>query len=164
MNAGGTMKPLVRLGREPGECWKWLGPQSSGYPHKTFNGQCVPARKWLWMQLFGPLPARLIVTTTCGAKDCMNPHHFVACTQGEANRAGDGATLLPADVHEIKKHAASRGHVVAKVLAEQFGVTTQTIYDIWGRRSWRQGGPSHGPRSLSPHQAVNAAIAQEVHA
>lgn len=141
---GGTLVPLVRLGKRPEDCWQWLGPvSSSGYGNKTFNGQTINAKRWLWMQLFGPLPEGMVVSSTCGDELCMNPHHFVAQSQGQANRAGASAQLLAADVLEIRrerpKQEMPHGNksLLAERLASRYDVSRSTIFDIWGRKSWR---------------------------
>lgn len=144
---GAVLKPLVALGKSPGDCWHWLGSHSDeGVPTKTFNGQQMPARRWLWMQLFGPIPDGLVVTTmqNCGDKGCVNPHHFRACFQAEANRAGVQTLLMPADVAELRA-ARKKGLNSARVLAEHYGVSERAIHDVWARRSWSKPRPNHGP-------------------
>lgn len=139
-SAGGTLKPLVALGVDPGACWRWLGKVDSlGTPIKQFDGRPIPARRWLWSQLFGPIPDGLVVTTmtTCGDKGCVNPHHLRATTQAEANRAGVGAVLMPADVAEIRKAYKDRGPNTARVLADRLGCSVVTVRDVWHRRTWK---------------------------
>lgn len=139
--AGQTLKPLVRLGKAPGDCWLYLGPTTpDGYGKKQLNGKTVSASAWIWSTLFGPVPAGLVISTTCGTRGCVNPHHLRACTQAQANRAGVGASLLPADVIEIKR--AKKGHAfhTAAQLAERHGVSSRLIHDIWGGRAWGRAG------------------------
>lgn len=144
---GSTLKPLVKLPRDPLACWEWLGTRNAqGVAHKQINGECWPARRWMWSQLFGPIPAGLVVTTTCGNLGCVNPHHLRCCFQAEANRAGPGATLLPSDVQEIRAAGKQRTPRLAVQLAERYGVTPETIRDVWARRSWRASRPNHGSR------------------
>lgn len=151
---GGTLVPLVKLGKRPEDCWRWLGPVSaSGYGNKTFNGKSVNAKRWLWMQLFGPLPAELVVSSRCGDELCMNPHHFVAQTQGQANRAGASAQLLPGDVVEIRRERPKQDmphgnkSLLAERLASRYRVSRSTVFDIWGLKSWRN---PHQPLVLPP--------------
>jgi hypothetical protein len=144
---GSTLKALVKLGRRPDDCWQWLGKvsEATGQPQKQLNGQNMPARRWMWMQLFGPIPPGLVVTSTCGNKTCTNPHHLRACFQAEANRGAAGATLLPADVVEIRK--AERTANNARHYADRYGVTVGTIRDVWARRSWTRARANNGPRA-----------------
>lgn len=141
------MKPLVQLGRQPDDCWRWLGPvDAAGYGRKTFGGRDVLAHRWIWMQLFGPIPDGLVVSNRCGTIGCLNPHHLQCVTQAEACRNGANATLTPSDVREIR-NAQPRSTVTAEILAERFGVTRSLVFDIWGRRAWAKAKPFHGPRN-----------------
>jgi hypothetical protein len=154
---GAILKPLVAFGKTPDECWRWLGNHdANGVPTKTYLGQHMPARRWLWMQLFGPIPAGLIVSTmpVCGNKACMNPWHFRACHQADANRAGVGTVFLPADVIEIRRAGKDKGLNTARVLSERMGCSAQAIRDVWRGRSWGRAKPNHGPRQKSPDRQL----------
>jgi len=134
---GITLKPLVKLGRDPGACWTWLGKINElGTAIKQFNGKAIPARRWMWEQLFGPIGAGIVITTRCNDKACINPFHLRACTQAEANQASVQTLLLPHDVVDIRRARKDKGPNTARVLAEKYSVSPQTIRDIWARRSW----------------------------
>lgn len=146
-HAGQTVKPLVALPKDPDGCWPWLGPVSpTGHGHKTYCGRMIGAHRWMWEQLFGPIPAGLVVFHTCDRKDCVNPHHLRLGSQADANRQAVHATLTPADVAEIRRHRESKNTETARVLAELMGVSPQTIRDIWRGTSWRRPRPNHGPK------------------
>lgn len=152
MQSGTVIKPLVKLGREPADCWEWIGALSTlGYPSKTINGSTTTGQRWLYTQLFGPLPAALTVRMACGKRTCANPHHMTIVTLTEAQRGGDNTVLLPADVRDIQLAKKHRSHSMAKQLAERAGCTTQTIYDIWAGRSWRR---------RSTEAAINASLSR----
>lgn len=139
--AGQTIKPLVDLGKTPDACWTYLGPTTAdGYGKKQLNGKTVSAGRWIWETLFGPLPGGLIISTSCGTRGCINPHHLRACTQADANRSGIGATLLPGDVAEIKRAKKDRTFNTAGLLAERYGCSRRLIFDIWGGRAWGKAG------------------------
>lgn len=147
---GVTIKQLVRLPKNPADCWIWLGAVDSlGTARKDFCGQQLVARRWQWMSLFGPIPDGLVITTTCGNKSCINPHHLRACSQAEANRGSVQTLLLPDDVTEIRRARKDKGPNTARLLAERFNVHPNTIRDIWARRSWSKPQPNHGPRKQS---------------
>lgn len=142
---GAVLKPLVKLGRTPGDCYTWIGnTDDAGVAIKQFAGKSMPARRWMWMQLFGPIPDGLIVANTCGNKACVNPHHLRACFQAEANREAVNTLLLPADVAEIRA-ARKSGLNSAGVLAEKYGVSKRAIYDVCARRTWSKPKPNFGP-------------------
>ena len=157
---GAILKPLVAFGRTPEDCWRWLGNHDeTGVPTKTYLGKHMPARRWLWIQLFGPIPEGLVVTTmpVCGNKACMNPWHFRACHQADANRAGVGTVFLPADVVEIKRAKKHRTPCTARILAERYGCSVIAIRDIWSGRTWRsRKAPNFGPRSKTGGPAPEA--------
>lgn len=138
---GQTLKPMIRLPKDPADCWTYLGPKTpDGYGKKRYCGHDISAPRWLWMTLFGPLPDDLAVSHTCGHPGCMNPHHLRACSQADANRAGIGATLTPADVLDIKRAKKGRTIGTAALLAERYGVSRRLIFDIWGKRAWSKAG------------------------
>jgi hypothetical protein len=142
---GSTLKALVKLGRSPDDCWTWLGKiDSNGCAIKQHGGVPIPARRWMWMQLFGPIPVGKIVTTSCGSKQCVNPFHLRCCTQAAACRASTNTTLLAADVAELRE-SPFRTASVAEAYADRFGVSAQTIRDVWRCSSWRNPVPFHGP-------------------
>ncbi len=135
--AGQTLKPLVRLGRRPDECWKWTGAISpNGYGKKQVGGRTLLAHRWLWEQLFGPIPASLVVAHSCGNRSCVSPHHLRLCTQAEGIRAGTGTTLTAGDAEDIRR--LYDGGLMAPLLADRFGVAESTIKSIVQRRSWRR--------------------------
>lgn len=144
---GSTLKALVQLPRDPMACWEWQGARNAqGVAQKQMGDETIPARRWMWMQLFGPIPTGMVVTTTCGSATCVNPYHLRCCFQAEACRAGAHVTLLPSDVKEIREAGKQRSMHLAARLAERYGVSQQTIRDVWARRSWRPVKPNLGPR------------------
>lgn len=133
---GVTLKPLVKLPKDPAGCWEWIGrANANGYPMKQFAGQPIPAGRWLYTMLLGPVPEGLVVARTCGNRNCVSPHHARVTFQAEANRAGINTTLSPQDVTEIRAAGRARTKGLATLLAERYGVTPMTIRDVWARRS-----------------------------
>lgn len=146
-HAGQVIKPLVKLGRRADDCWEWLGPKgSAGHGKKTFNGKDVPAHRWLWMQLFGPIPDGLVVYTTCESKACINPHHLACGLMADACRQSVQTKLLPGDVVEIRAAKADAGPNTARVLGDRFGVSAQLIRDIWRGGAWSRARKFRGPK------------------
>jgi hypothetical protein len=145
---GSTLKPLVKLPRDPADCWTWLGNTTdAGVPQKQFDGKPMLARRWLWQQLFGPIRDGLVISPSCGNAGCVNPHHLRMTTQADAVRGGVQASLMPDQVRQIKAHPADdRSANVARVFAERFGVSVETIRDIWGGRSWARARQFYGPK------------------
>lgn len=135
--AGQVIKPQVRLGKRPDDCWEWLGPKTpDGHGKKTFCGKEVMAHRWLWEQLFGPIPHGLVVYVTCGVPGCVNPHHLACGYMADARRQSITAKLLPADIAEIRAAKDTATYHTAAHLAERHGVTPNTIRDIWRGNTW----------------------------
>jgi len=106
----------VKLGRSPEACWTWLGPTTEdGHGKLTFCGRDEVAHRWLWEQLFGPLPKGWVVYSTCESKGCINPHHLAAGLQADANRSSVQTKLLPSDVAEIKAAKETAGPNTARM-------------------------------------------------
>ena len=144
---GQSIKPRVKLGRSPEACWTWLGPTTEdGHGKLTFCGRDEVAHRWLWEQLFGPLPKGWVVYSTCESKGCINPHHLAAGLQADANRSSVQTKLLPSDVAEIKAAKETAGPNTARVLAARFDVSENTVRDIWRGASWARGRRNKGPK------------------
>lgn len=135
---GTTLKQLVKLPRDPGACWEWLGRcNDSGVPTKQFRGRPMAARRWLWGQLFGEVPPGLEVFGTCGTLTCVNPYHMRCGTNTDRIQLGSLTDLTPADVREIKK-AKSASLPVRRALAARLGVDLSVLRAIWRGDTWRR--------------------------
>ena len=158
---GATLKPQVKLPKDPGACWEWLGAicPKTGYGQKQWHGRKYLAHRWLWMQLFGPIPDHLPLNNTCGNKACPSPHHWRLSTSADVRRNSICTVLSSGDVVEIKRipkdQRATRlqRSMAARHYAEKFGCSKQLIYDIWAGRAWRRvdGAANHPGRPTMPH-------------
>lgn len=135
---GTTIKPMVRLPRDPTACWEWLGTvDANGYARKQHRRRSMTAARWMWETLWGALPEALVVVASCHSRTCCNPAHLRAIPLAEAQRAGD--TLTPADVIDIRRARKSRTLHTARLLAERHGVNPSAIHAIWKGQTWRRG-------------------------
>ena len=150
---GVTLKPMVSLGREPRDCWSWIGSvDEGGYGRKQFGNKTMLAHRWLWQQLFGAIPDGLVVGHKCDNRACVNPHHLQVVTQAESCRRGVTASLMPADIIEIRRARKNRTPNMRQHLADHYGVAPSTISDIWGRKSWRKPQPFYGAKKNAPKE------------
>jgi hypothetical protein len=146
---GQTLKQMVRLPKDPESCWEWQGfiHPESGVAMKAINGRCVPARRWMWENLFGPIPKGMVIAQACGNTACVNPYHLKQATLATALRDGLTAKLVASDAVAIRKakddyvvHRAGkrlRLAELARSLADIHEVTPNTIRDIWRGHTWR---------------------------
>lgn len=132
---GSTLKPLVKLGRSPEQCWEWLGSiNADGRAQKQFGGNPMPAQRWMWMQLFGPIPNGYVIYSTCGSHSCLNPHHLRCGFIADANRAGSGSMLLAEDVAQLRKDF-DNGLDVDRIAAK-YGISESYVKQVAKGRSW----------------------------
>ena len=154
---GSTIKPLVKLPRDPRDCWQWLGQLSTnGYGRKQWHGQPYLAHRWIWMQLFGPIPDHLPLVNTCGNNACVSPHHWALGTPENRAENHEAFILTAGDVVEIKRvpkqdrDSPAKRAALAHHFARQFGCQPRLIYDIWAGRAWKRK-PANKRRPTRPH-------------
>jgi len=134
---GQILKPQVRIGKSPDDCWQWLGPTTAnGHGKKTYCGKNIMAHRWIWEMLFGPIADGLVVYRTCATHACVNPHHLACGYQADAVRASNTAKLLPQDIADIRAARGTQTLHTVQHLADRYGVTAGTIRSIWAGRSW----------------------------
>ncbi len=143
---GAVLKPLVELGKTPEDCWQWLGHcDQAGYGKKQFGNETWVAHRWLWCQLFGPIPDGLVIDHICQNTSCVNPHHLRVVTQAENVRAGIGTLLTSRDVAEIRR--LSEADWTPAQLAQKFCAHPGTIKSLLAGKSWRRTAKKfYGPR------------------
>ena len=135
---GRTIKPLVKLGKSPNDCWEWLGNKNpnTGYGKKRFNGKDVLAHRWIYEQLFGIIPDGMVINHICNNRSCVNPHHLEVVTQTENCRKGNGTKLNIEQVKYIKSLKGKLPRGGKQQLACELEITQSLISDIWYGRCW----------------------------
>ena len=136
---GRTMKALVDIGSNPGDCWEWQGSvnKRTGYGKKQLNGRTLLAHRWMYEMLQGPIPDGLVVNHKCSNRKCVNPHHLELTTQTGNCRHGFGTKLTVEAVREIKAAKNSRKWGDGMRLAHKHKVSSALIHDIWNGRAWK---------------------------
>lgn len=77
-------------------CWVWQRSTSRGYGYVTRGGRCVPAHRWYYEHLVGPIPEGLELDHLCRNPPCVNPDHLEPVTHAENMRRG----IVPARARE----------------------------------------------------------------
>lgn len=134
-----------------GDCHIW----TKGSMHKQFpmivnhTGKQVSVQRLLYQEQFGPMLKDHIIYMTCKNPLCVNVQHMQSLTQTEmlhlklknkqpVRSCGDNhfyAKLTAVKVEFILSQL-EKGESGA-ILAEQFGVTRQLIYQIKKRKIWK---------------------------
>jgi hypothetical protein len=133
--------------RDQYSCWLWKGTiYSSGYGVAKIGRTRMLAHRLSYELLRGPIDDGLFVCHTCDNPSCVNPSHlFLGTLQDnvddmmvkERNVRGRNVNtckLTEDDVLEIRKLA---GNLSTKELANRFGVSDTTIWQIANRKSWK---------------------------
>lgn len=62
---------------EPAQCWQWTATTAGRYGQFVMDGgQRIPAHRYAWQALVGPITDGLVVDHLCRNKLCVNPDHL----------------------------------------------------------------------------------------
>jgi hypothetical protein len=142
--------PLAKCG---GRCWAWLGAKSEdGYGRFKRRHAYVRAHRYSWESNFGPVPEGLCVLHRCDNPSCVRPSHLFVGTNADNSRdmlrkgrhahasfsgqTNPQALLTEEDVREIKRRCRPHGTESTNEVAEYYGVSRTTIYDVIVGRTW----------------------------
>lgn len=132
------LKPLVKLGESPDDCWEWQGKLlPGGYGCKQSGGKTLLAHRWVYQIFNGWIPKDAVINHLCSNRRCVNPKHLEVTTQAGNARHGRGSTLTIEQAREIKAAIPSLKWGGRRQLAERYGVSLALISDIKYGRAWR---------------------------
>lgn len=117
-------------------CWIWSGSVSThGYGVLRIRGRQYKAHRVMYEMYRGTIPVGLEIDHLCRVRQCCNPEHLEPVTRAEnARRAPSVAKLTPDDVRSIR--ALHADGVPAPELAEDFGVSKYSVWNILAGRTW----------------------------
>ena len=121
------------------ECWGWRGaPSDAGYATIHLRGSLTGfkvAHRWLWEQLYGPLPDCLELDHLCRNRICTNPDHLEPVTHLENVRRG--VTGEVARARQLVKTHCPQGHAYDEINAH-FSKDGRRYCRACSRESMRQ--------------------------
>ena len=135
-------------------CWEWQGcVQGNGYSRVRYNGKTEYGHRLSYVAFKGDIPDGMDVCHTCDNRKCVNPDHLFLgtrkenmqdcakkgrTTKGTSFNAGEscGASKLKAADIIFARQLAKAGEI-PRVIAERFGVHTDTIRCVLQRKTWR---------------------------
>lgn len=128
-------------------CWAWEGSLTShGYGQISINGKMWKAHRLAYVLRYGEIPEGQCVLHACDNRKCVNPEHLHLGTRGDNNREAKergrnargirhgSAKLTESQVARARNGPSAWGHY--RTLAEEFGVTTHTVWRVATGRTW----------------------------
>lgn len=125
-------------------CWEWQASLGNhGYGQLTFRQQKFTAHRVSWELHFGSIPDGLCVLHRCDNRKCCNPNHLFLGTRKEnlqdmtdKGRRVRGSSHGRAKLTEEQVLFIRASPESARTLAQDFKVSTGTVYLIRNRKKW----------------------------
>lgn len=131
------------------DCWLWTAAKfDNGYGAQTINRKTLKAHRISWRIHNGPIPRGLCVLHKCDVPACVNPGHLFLGTPADNAKDRDRkgrqsrgikhykSKLTREEVREIRHKYIPIIYSTTK-LAEEYGVSNDTIHKIVKRKSWK---------------------------
>lgn len=134
-------------------CWEWTGTKSYGYGIFYVGRRPRRAHRYLWEQIHGPIPNKMVIMHVCDNRACVNPEHLRCDTQkanildavakdrmhnGHGSPLGQDhpqAKLSDDDVRAILKQY--KEGTSQATLARKYAVSRQSIHNIVRFKNWQ---------------------------
>jgi hypothetical protein len=117
-------------------CFIWKGRKGgrhNKYAMVRLRGQEVYVHRAMYEQEVGPIPDGMQIDHLCRVPRCIRPEHLEPVTHTENQRRKPAIKMTIERAAEVRKSTES-----ARALAERFGVSEFTIYQIRSGRIWRE--------------------------
>ena len=133
--------------RGDNECWPWKAHlNEDGYGQVRFDGNMKIASRVAYMITNGEIPSDIKAMHTCDTRNCCNPKHLIAGTQGDNIRDMENKNRSKHRGWDVKRFSEEeilkvremwKNGFQAKDIADKYGVTPDTIYKIRMGRTYK---------------------------
>lgn len=128
----------LKVSFRPDGCWEWTGHRDDkGYGTTWEVGaaafRSTKAHRMAYRLIFSNIPDGLELDHLCRHRECVNPWHLEPISHLGNMRRGANTRLTDQQVREILLTNESR-----KVLADKFGISTDTVAAIKNRKDYRK--------------------------
>lgn len=131
-------------GREdPNGCWRWTGAHSgSGYAVIRRLEQAIYAHRFVYEYYTQkPIPDDLVVTHSCGTKDCVNQSHLSLVRSSNVVkrvRTNQPRAIINQQLADEIREEYANGGVTQTELAERYNLSQSAISAIIVGIRWRK--------------------------
>lgn len=136
----------------PNECWLWVGKKQTGRLHLDcckgefgYKGRSYVSSQLAYIFTYGEIPKGKQVNHTCDVGLCCNPKHLYAGTQAQNNKDASnrgrylnrvGSKVGHSKLKEEQVKLIKADNRIARLIAEDYGISKETIYDIRKSKTW----------------------------
>ena len=136
--------------RMENDCWIWRNSnKKTGYGILNYQGKAISAHRYSYQLFVGEIPEKLEICHKCDNRRCVNPEHLFLGSKSEnmqdaikKGRFSNGenhyqAKLTENQVREIRNLRQDKPWLSYREIGECYGLSTESIYGICKRRTWK---------------------------
>ena len=117
------------------------------YPNVTYDGKTETMARHIYKECFGEIPEGMVLRHKCDNYSCINPEHLTIGTnkQNRQDMVERGRAFRPIgningmsklDTVNVVEIKGLKGTATQQKVADMFGLSRETIRDIWNGRRW----------------------------